>query len=194
MLSKPVPQRTSPRRRQAAQLGSSANLNAHPPTCSLKRPSRLEKQSVGADAHSATGPAVPLGARDGLPKAFGVEDAEEHALPTSRFRSGNFKQGSRSTDCLGGVRALIRHSGLPRHLQIQEGVSRPSALSVRTKLLKLLQNLGWTEKPPTLSVETRRNFSESEVCDSDVPDFSFQIHQAPWPPFRHKPTRILLLQ
>lgn len=190
MLSKPVPQRTSPRRRQAAQLGSSANLNAHPPTCSLKRPSRLEKQSVGADAHSATGPAVPLGARDGLPKAFGVEDAEEHALPTSRFRSGNFKQGSRSTDCLGGVRALIRHSGLPRHLQIQEGVSRPSALSVRTKLLKLLQ----TEKPPTLSVETRRNFSESEVCDSDVPDFSFQIHQAPWPPFRHKPTRILLLQ
>lgn len=192
MLLKPVPQRTSPRRRQAAQLGSSANLNAHPPTCSLKRQVGEAKRGRRRTLRNRSRGAPRSAGR--LPKAFGVEDAEEHALPTSRFRSGNFKQGSRSTDCLGGVRALIRHSGLPRHLQIQEGVSRPSALSVRTKLLKLLQNLGWTEKPPTLSVETRRNFSESEVCDSDVPDFSFQIHQAPWPPFRHKPTRILLLQ
>lgn len=133
--------------------------------------------------------------------AFRVEDAVENALPTSRFRSGNFKQGWRSADCLGEVRALIRHSGFPQHLQIQEGMSRPSALSVRTKLLKLLQNSSWIEEPPTrvvtrhqLSVETRGNFSESEVYDSDVPDISFQICQAPWPTFRHKPTWILLLQ
>lgn len=193
MLSKPVPQRTSPGRRQAAPLDSSANLNAHPRTCSLKGSSTLEKQSVGADAGSATGPVVPLGARDGPPMAFRVEDAAENALPTSRFRSGNLKQGGRSADCLGGVRALLRHSGLPQHLQIPVGVSGPSPLPLRAKLLKLLQNSAGLKSLP-LSPWRQEGTFLHEVCDSDVPDFSFQIHQAPRPPFRHKPTWILLLQ
>lgn len=169
------------------------NLNAHPRTCSLKGSSTLEKQSVGADAGSATGPVVPLGVRDGPPMAFRVEDAAENALPTSRFRSGNLKQGGRSADCLGGVRALIRHSGLPQHLQIPVGVSGPSPLPVRTKLLKLLQNSAGLKSLP-LSPWRQEGTFLHEVCDSDVPDFSFQIHQAPRPPFRHKPTWILLLQ
>lgn len=32
---------------------------------------------------------------------------------------------------------------------------------------------------PTLSVETGRNVPESEVCELNAPDFSFQIHRAP---------------
>lgn len=59
----------------------------------------------------------------------------------------------------------------------------PSALSITTKLLKLVQRAraGLKSQPssPALSVETRRNVPVSEACESNVLDFSFQRHQAP---------------
>lgn len=46
---------------------------------------RLEKQSVGADAHSSTGPAVPLGARDAFLRLSGLRMRK-----SMRFRQADF--------------------------------------------------------------------------------------------------------
>lgn len=67
------------RRNWAAQRTSTPT---RPPAPSS---ARLEKQSVGADAHSATGPAVPLGARDAFLRLSGLRMRK-----SMRFRQADF--------------------------------------------------------------------------------------------------------
>lgn len=67
------------RRNWAAQRTSTPT---RPPAPSS---ARLEKQSVGVDAHSATGPAVPLGARDAFLRLSGLRMRK-----SMRFRQADF--------------------------------------------------------------------------------------------------------